>query len=364
MSEERRFILQMVAEGKITPEEAERLLEAIEEGERTAQEAAADSFRTSSAQSGRPGDIGGSIEQAVKESLRGLDEMLRGLENKLGSKLNGVKGPELWQQVEEKMRRAAERAVYEAERAEQRAARAAERAARQAERMARRFGESAAVFGRQSPGIVQESVEWTEDLALIAQPGDRVLAESRVGDITVTFHEGAEVIVEVMGKAWGRDRQEANRRADQVQATLERRGSDIVVVDSPAGQPGEAGQTDQAGQDERAEQTEAGPHVRLDYRIRVPHGMDLALRTRVGDLKVEAGDRVGKWELETRAGDIDLEVGSNAGFRYTLETRAGETVVALDRLTVFGGAVHNGSAGDGAGEVRAVTGTGDIRLHH
>lgn len=350
MGEERKLILQMVAEGKITPEEADQLLEAIEQGERTAEKSARERLRSDAEESKRSRDLGAGVEQAVKEGLRGLEDLLEKLEHQVGRKLNESSGRQIWKKAEERIRRATEQVVQQAEEraatAAEGAARRAAEAARRAEKAARRF--RGAADARRSPGEeTQVSMERIDRLTTPCGAGNRLVVENRVGDITVCFYEGSDVSVEVTCRAWSRSREQAERRVNALQVTLTRKGSDILLTPVDKG-----------------EGEESGAHVRLDYRIQVPHGTDLSLRTQMGDLRVQGGQQVSRWEMSTQAGDIDIQVGTGVGFRYVLETREGETDVSLDTHQVAQDEPITGSVGDSVGEVRAFTNAGDIRLYY
>jgi len=352
MGDERKFILEMVAEGKITPEEALKLLDAIEEGERTAEEAAAERFRSDPEGRQRFRDLGASIEQAVKEGLRSLEDLLGNLETQITRKLNDANTRQLWKQAEERIRRAAEQAVSQAERAERKAAAAAEAAARKAAEAARRAEEAARRFGeagaaRRGTGEARVAVERIDRLSAAGGPGSRLVADSRSGDIAVTYCDGNEIRVEAICRAWGRDQQQARRRLDGFQVALKQEGADIILTAVDG-----------------AEGAEPGTHVRVDYRIQAPHGTDLNLTTQVGDLKVTAAQRIGRWELAARVGDVDLQVEPGSGFSYTLETREGEVAVLLDTQRVAQDEVVSGSVGDGSGKIRTFADMGDIRLHY
>jgi len=385
VSEERKLILQMVAEGKITPEEADKLLQAIDEAERAAQSAATETVQKSTEQKTTVGDLGDIIEQAVGDSLRGLDSTLRHLEIRLERKLNDPSRRELFDSIEEKVRRSVEKSVEKAARAEERAARtaerAAERAAEQAHRMAERMERLAQRHEHQhehkrdlihehyrpagGPPIIKMgvsidklSVERSESLSMPAQPGDRLVLENRVGDVEVVFCEGTAVEVDVKKQVWGEDTKDAEERAEATRVTLERRGSDVAVMVSR-------------------------PHIvgvgvllvkdtRIDYIVRVPYGTNLAISIKVGDLKVAARGPVSNWTLETKVGDVDLAVGPECGFYTTLQTSIGAISVDLANQTHFEsdprgqaqGKFLQGRIGEGGGNVSALAKTGEIRLHN
>lgn len=352
MSEERKLILEMVAQGKITPEEAELLLQAIEEGERSARASAAEGVH----ERGGLGDLGGVIERAVGSSLRSLEKELGRLEEDLEKRLNDK---DLRFRIEERIRTAAERAAARAAQAEERAARHAEHARERAERIAQRTAErsrqverehrrSGAHFVKVGVHVDKETVIKQERLDLAAQPGDRLLLDNRVGDIAVTFVDGDKIEVDLIKTVWGTDREDALARADGTPVSLERRGSTVeIVVQRPTVAAfGILNMKD----------------TRIDYEIRLPRGIDLELATKVGDIRVGPAGQAGNWSLVTKVGDIDIAVGADAGFRYHLETKTGAGNVSLPAQNQSG-SVLVGSVGNQAGMITATAKTGNIRLH-
>lgn len=389
MSEERTLIIQMVADGKITAEEADMLLQAIEESERAAQEAAAESVRRQEQarqESAAPrrtlfDDLGETIEMAVKEGLRAADAALRSLEVQLDGRWMDDR---LRHRLEEKIRRSTEKAVEKARAAQQRASerarevqeraqrhaeRAARRAAEHAQRLSERLERKAWHHGWDAPPrppvppappasatppvtifktgiqIDKVSVERVETATTPAQPGDLLKLQNRVGDITVEFTTGQQIELEAKKTVWGSDQSDAETRAAATSVTLVRNGADVEVsVTHPA--INAVGVT----------------HIkdtRIDYVIKVPYGTHLELRTKVGDIRVTAGNGVSLWTLETQVGDVDLTVGAGAGFQWTAQTKIG--TVEVDLPGVAGGA--SGTAGDGSGRIIATVKTGDIRIH-
>ncbi|HEY3366531.1 MAG TPA: hypothetical protein VGK74_15865 [Symbiobacteriaceae bacterium] len=365
MSEERKMILQMVAEGKVTPEEAEKLLQAIDETEQTAQNAAAEGMRSNpDAGSGRPfgATLGDTIERAVSESLRALDETMRSLEISLDRRLNEQSRRDFQHKIEEKMRRAAERAVERAQDAQQRAERAAERATRKAaehagraaermeERLARHSAHPIPNIIKMGVSIDRETVEQREQMSIPAEPGDRLCVENRVGDVTVAFYDGTVIEVEVKKTVWGEDKQDAEARAVATKVELVRRGS---AVELEITRPNVVGVGFLIAKD-----------TRVDYEIRVPHGTHLKLHNKVGDLRVAAGSKIGSWELDTKVGDVDVTVPAGAGFRYEIACTVGSVSVASGDAADSVGTFLKGRVGDGAGFIGAMVKTGDIRIHY
>lgn len=374
MSEERKMILQMVADGKISADEADMLLQAIEETERSARTAAAGESTTRSTDRGHAAeDFADSVERVVEQSLRGLDDTLRKLEGKLERKLEHRfghdPGHEIRLRVEEKARRAAEKAVEQANRAAERAAERAqriaererERAERERERAERGSSSFVGVggFGNFTKGetffkfgvsIDQVTHEETQSLTETVQAGDTLHLENRVGDIDLMFYDGDQIEVTAHKTVWGQDQADAQERAAATRVEIRREGADVIVSTI------------------RPSITAVGVVVikdtRINYALRVPHGTNLKLKSKAGDLRVYARDRIGVWTLESKVGDIEAAVAREAGFTYSLKTTIGSLHVDLDGQQQGGATATTGTAGDGTGQITLVTKTGDIKLHY
>ncbi|HWI63574.1 MAG TPA: DUF4097 family beta strand repeat-containing protein [Symbiobacteriaceae bacterium] len=381
MSEERKLILQMVAEGKITPEEADKLLQALEESERTANATATEQAHREENTAGSE-DLGTVINRAVGDSMKALERTLRDMEIGLDRKLNDPANQQLFVRIEEKMRRSAERAVERAQQAEERARRIAERAEerareqmRRAEEHARRFEERARThadrwgagiihFGegvRESAKIVKfgvcidkVSVERTKEFALPAQAGDTFHLENRVGNVRVEFVDANQAEVTVKGLFWGEDENDANERAEAFRLDLVRNGADVVMSVA------------------RPSISATGfvnlKESRLDYTVRLPQGMHVNVRNKVGDLVVVSAGKAGQWHLLTKVGDVDVKVAPEAGFTYDLSTNVGAVRMAVaddqpsqDDHSSKGG-FRTGRVGDGSGRIEVSVKTGDIRV--
>jgi len=361
VSEERKQILQMVADGKISPNEADMLLQAIDDSERVAQDAAAENVRTASPSS----NLGATIERAVRDGLRGLDQTLGHLETDLHNKLADQR---LRSSIEDRIRRSTERAAERAREIEDRAARLtqreAERAARLTARMAERVAERAhrmakrwehreehhggTQFVKVGVAIDKETVERFESLQITAQPGDRLVIENRVGDITVEFHDESDLMLDVRKTVWGEDKADAAARADATRIELERRGADIEAM---VARPSIAG---------------AGVLIlkdtRIDFAIKAPRGTHLIVQTKVGDIRIKDTTGMGDWTLGAQVGDVDIIATPGTGFRYTATSKLGDTLI-----DVPGHSQRNpdgtGQIGDGNATITATVKTGDIRIH-
>lgn len=328
MSEERKLVLQMVAEGKISPDEADMLLQAIADSERAAQSAAAEDVRGEARNTEPRSDLRRIIERAVRESLKGLDQTLRHLESGLQLKLNDQK---LRTSIEDRLRRSAEQAVERARGIEARAARVVGRP-----------------FIKVGVAIDRETVEQNESLQFPAQPGDRLVVENRVGDITVEFHEGSEFLVDVRKLVWGEDKADATARAAATTIELRRNGSDVQAA---IVRPRIAG---------------AGVLIlkdtRVDFTVKAPRGAHLKLQTKVGDIRIKGTEGMGDWTIGTQVGDVDVLVTAGTGFRYTARSKLGDVLVDLP---AYGNRSPDsaGAVGDGKGSISAIVKIGDVRIH-
>jgi hypothetical protein len=388
VSEERKLILQMVADGKITPDEADKLLQALDDSERAAHSAAADRAQQA-AQAGTGSglgleNLGAVIDKAVEESMKSLEGTLRDLELDLARRTNDPSRDQLVSRMEEKIRRTAERAVERARQADERTRRIAERAEERAREMARRAGEQARRFearaeehaNRWALGVAnlgdqmrdaarivkvgicidKVSVERSQTFTLPAQPGDRFLLGNRVGDVKVEFYDGEAMEVNVHGVFWGEDDADANIRANAFQMELVRQGSEVIM------------------QVLRPSITATGfislKESRLDYVVKLPQGTSMSVSCKAGDLVVVGAERVGQWNLLTKVGDVDLKVAPTAGFAYDLSTNVGEVQLSVandqpnveTKEPVRKGAYKVGRVGDGSGRIEVSVKTGDIRI--
>lgn len=392
MSDERKMILQMLADGKISADEADTLLQAIEESERTAQETVVESAQRSERTADGLQGLGRIIDQSVKTAFDALDETFRSLEGRLEN--DEARQEQLKRRVEDRLRRSTERALERALQAEERAKRAAERAAarmqEQAERLAQRELERAERDARRDAEraerdaeraayadnsgrtpkrnfiktgihIDRQSVQRIDPFTIPAESGDRFVLENRVGDVEVEFHDGNEIEVEAHKTVWGADEADANERADATVIQLARTGSEVrVEVERPSIKM-------VMGYLEIKD-------TRIDYKVRLPRMTHLQVTTKVGDIQVEGDEEITTWSLAAKVGDIDLTVPEDGDFAYTLRTRVGKVDIDLVEenaamtqsrtLPARGEPEITGTYGDGRGRIEAKVATGDIRLHH
>lgn len=383
MSEERKMILQMLADGKISADEADSLLQAIDESERAAEESVVESARRTDRTAAGLQSLGRIIDHSVKEALQALDETFRSLETRLQH--DEARQEHLKRRVEERIRRSTERALERALQAEERVTRAAARMQEHAERLARREverterearrtaereereadranrGIAPKTFVKTGIHVDKVSVERTDTLETSARSGDRLILNNRIGNIHIEFYDGDTIEVEARKTVWGSDEADANERADATEVRLARSGSEVTVeVDRPSYKM-------VLGYIELKD-------TQIDFKIRVPRLTHLQVATKVGDIRVEGDDEIATWFLAAKVGDIDVTVPEEAAFAYTLRTRVGKIEIDLlegnssmtqsKTLPARGEPEITGTYGDGRGSIEAKIETGDIRLHH
>lgn len=352
------MILQMVADGKISTDEADQLLQAIEETERATEEAATESVRSSESTDAPFSDLGATIDQVVKETLRGLDESMEHLKG-LAYHPHQAK---LRHKVEEKMRRVAERAAQQAteaaervtERAERMAERATERAERMtegAERMTERgfeFSRAGELFFKLGISVDKVSTQRIDQMTLPTVPNDRLILQNRVGDITIRFADTDQITAQAHLTVWGEDDEDAQDRAAATEVQLVRASDGAKVVMTRPTLVGVGFMQTQ--------------NTRIDLTITLPYGTQLDAATKVGDLRVESDRAPGSWDLLNKVGNIHLVVPAAAGFAYDLKTKLGrvsiETDGKIERLE--GGA--RGRFGEGPGSIVAQVKAGSIHI--
>jgi hypothetical protein len=349
------MILQMVADGKISTDEADQLLQAIEETERATESAAAESVRSSEAADGRLPDLGATIDQVVKETLRGLDESLEHLKGFSDHPHQA----RLRHKVEEKMRRVAERATQQATEAAMRAERVAERATERAERMAERmtermtergfrFSRAGETFFKLGLSVDKVSTKRIDQLTIPAAPNDRLILQNRVGDITIHFADTDQIAVEANLTVWGEDDEDAQDRAAATDVQLVRtdEGAKVVVTRPTLVGIG-------------IMQTQ---NTRIDLTVTVPHGTNLEVSTKVGDLRVESDRAPRSWNLLSKVGNIHLVLPAAAGFAYDLKTKLGQVTIETDMKTDSYERGARGQFGEGPGSIAAEVKAGSIHI--
>lgn len=309
MREERLMILRMLSEGKITPEEAQALLDAL--GEDTADPGSppAQSAERQAAEAARQAEE--AARQADDFSAIGAD-MAR-----LGDELARL-GPEI------------------------------------AESVQRTLDKSLEHLRRQRPLIKKVGVHIDRNQAtdtverrLPMAAGDLLRLQNKLGDINVEFVDGPELVLVARRTAWGSDPDDARRRLAASALELVRAGG-VVTVAAEGPRMQFVGFVHLKG-------------TQVGYTLQVPHGVHLDLRTRAGDIRV-SGRPAGSWTLDTALGDVALIVGDDPDVQVTAQTRLGDVMVNTGNLVSQNTREFRGRAGNGTASITATTRLGDITI--
>lgn len=316
MSEERTMILQMLADGKISASEAERLLQALEESEEPSLEQSAPEPAAPASKVGR---LGSTIDAAMQKANEALDRTLRSLEGRLQQDRN---------RQEEWQKRIGETATAALERIRQAEERAAQAAAQIPD-----LGRSPKVrVVRPRAQGAEPLPERIVHLQQAAEPGDRLVLTNPVGDVQIDLVETDEISVEARITS-----RQAGEAEQPIQ--LRREGSDLKLVLPEVGSVVSEGE-------------------RIHLVVRGPQALRLQVESTVGDIRVKATGPITTWALHSRVGDIDLVLPQAASCRYQLGTRVGR----VEAPGTAGAGQVNGTLGDGQGEIDGRTTMGDIRL--
>lgn len=304
MNEERTMILKMLKDGKITLEEAEALIEVIEESDRSGGAAREDRSTDTGASPGS-GAGAGPDEWWNRLFSRGPDidftELNRTLQETLGS-----------------IRSSVEQAVSGLGNLNLAA-------------------EINRALGNEKTECVQEAESPESDFA-----GLRL--KNRWGDIRVLSDDGTTVRVRAICTAWGGSQAQAEASLSQIRIRFDRQAEALVLSAA-------------------RERTSPFDRIRVDYEITVPENTGLTLGTASGDVSVAdiaapvsvtslSGDiraegvqgtqryltRSGDVALEsvegeikanTLSGDIRVKVSPTASFRVTAATASGTVTSSL-----------------------------------
>lgn len=321
---ERQIILRLVAEGKITPEEADALLAALDGGpdddERHAGggDGEADATRpgsgrprrktytySSTTAGGRKGTTTASsfdfsdLEKSMAELGRTLPEVtaaaLKGVAKGLG-----------------RVRKAASQVKY-------------------------------------GIHLDRHRVTGTRELAIPARSGDFLMLDIALGDVSVEFADVDALNVKARITVWGSSPSDAQTRLEATKITAERQETAIVVG--------------HADPEIKGIGVIVTRDTSVDYELTVPHGVHLRIATKAGDIEV-TGEPRGRWELETRLGDITIDVGEQPDMSLQAETSLGAVRVDLGGTVTEDVRRFAGTFGSGQAAVQARTRLGDIEVSH
>ncbi len=316
MSEERQRVLQMLKAGKITVEEAEALLEALEAEQEAGSEgpgqqpAAASTERGAPAQSptgptpavDAPAGTASSGEQPPdrpKEVHQLIDDIIASVD------VDGIVAT-----VQESLRRSrvdVHRIKDEVRRAAYRAREESRRAAREYRR--HRFGRrgfgmsiSRAIEGLW--GLSDASGTWSHEADLGA---GRSLSIGNIwGDVKLEPSPDGRLHLEAATRAWGHDEAEARSHRDQIRITAADEGSAYAVrVEPPAGN--------------------LPRRFRVDFDIKVPAGVSVAVSQAKGD--IDAQGLTGTLTISVASGDVTVR-----GQGGSVRVESAKSDVTLERI--------------------------------
>lgn len=189
----------------------------------------------------------------------------------------------------------------------------------------------------------------TRDLAIPARSGDFLIVDIALGDVSVQFDDVDQLKVKARLGVWGSSEADAQTRLQATKITVERQDTAIVVghVDPELKGIGVMVTRDTS----------------VDYELIVPHGVHLRIATKAGDIAV-TGEPRGRWELETRLGDVSLVVGDNPDMSLRADTSLGAVRVDLGGTVTEDVRRFTGTFGTGQAAVEARTRLGDIAVSH
>ena len=404
MSQERKRVLQLLAEGKITPEQADRLLEALEEGWQPGGEETVEEIREAAAQaraqSGQPvaGEALDEMKSAVEEVKRTVEEAVHmATSEETVAELRRA-AAEAKRAAEEAARAAiSEETVEELRRAAEETRRAAEQAARAAlneqtiSEVTRAVDEAMRAASQEIERAVAEATQqlqqgasgseswmsWIERVASFLGMGVKyseqqewtldgvgvtaVHAETSNGAISLEGHDEPQVVVRAWKEVRGPNEAAARAFAEQVQIHVERQGNEVHIRKEHPRPP-------------------LGTAVTVHYEIRSPraaravlhtsngkvqaHGLAAAIeaQTSNGAIEVTGGD--GLIDLRTSNGKITLLEGRGQVQAHTNNGAIEATIVRLEKGGEF--VTSNGSiqltVKSGACPIETITSNGSIQL--
>lgn len=309
MSEERLMILKMLKDGKLTVEEADALLQVLQEQEDEGQQAAADTERETQASA--------STNDEVPEGFEGYQNSFRGARMPRPPRPPRPARPPRPPRLSHTLR----------------------------DEILARVRESLQVAGIVSPGgAIRDLFDLSPasediDLTLPMPAGGRVIVRNPRGDVRLERAEGSNVRVRGTKRAWGKKAESAEVLLRYVQVDLYQEGSNVV-----------------------AEVRTAPPEVhrvrfRVDLTVEVPEGASAEIEVMSGDVHVEHLN--GDLELSVASGDVF--VGPHGG-AISGEVKRGDVQVAEAdecELRVMSGDVE---VKDVRGKARLSVSRGDVAL--
>ena len=402
MSQERKRVLQMLAEGKITPEQADRLIEALEEGWQPGGEETVEEIKEAAARARGEQPAAG---EALDEMKDAIEEMKRTIEDAGNRATRVVRGAELTRaaavanRAAEDAARAAisQETVEELRRAAEETRRAAEQAARAAlneqtiNEVTRAVDEALRAASQEIERAVAEATQqlqqgasgseswtsWIERVASFLGMGVKyseqqewtldgagvtaVYAETNNGAISVEGHDEPQVVVRAWKEVRGPNEAAAKTFAGQVQIHVERQGDEVRIREEHPRPPlGTAVAVHYEIHSPRA--TRAGLHT-SNGKIQA-RGLAAAIEAQTSNGAIEVAGGDGLIDLRTSNGKITLTEGRG---QVRAHTNNGAIEAAVARLEQDGEFVtSNGSiqltVQSGTCPIKATTSNGSIQL--
>jgi DUF4097 and DUF4098 domain-containing protein YvlB len=353
MSEERQRVLRMLKEGKVTIEEAETLLEALE-----GDEPAGDVRGAPAADRGTPESASASRAGVEPDPARAREPRSRGeFQRFIDDIMSNVNVAGIKESVRESLRRSradVDRVTGEVRRTTERMRQEAQRAAR-GHRHGFQVRLSRAIEGLW--GLADSSGVWAHDAPLAAE---RTLVLRNVwGDVRLSPSPDGVMHATARVRAWGRDASEAEATRHAIVITPTDEGAAyIITVNTP--------------------DWNILRRFRADFEIQVPEGVRAQVRQARGD--VQAFGLRGDVDVQTHSGDVSVRdltgsVEAETSHGDVTAVRISGDVRAQSRhgdlaLTKIGGRadgqlVHGDIHAHGVdGDVSVRTLNGDVRLDH
>lgn len=325
---ERQIILRLVAEGKITPEEADTLLAALEDDTDT-DDHTSDGH---AAEADPPGSAGASGSRQGRRKTYTYTSTTPG----------GRRGTTTASSID---LGDLERTMAELGRALPEVTAAALKG------VAKGLGRvrKAARHVKYGIHLDRHRVSDTRELSTPARSGDFLIVDVPLGDVTVQYADVDELQIRAKFTVWGSSPEDAQARLDKTRLHVDRQDTAIVVGHS--------------NPDIKVVGVVVTRDTSVDYELTVPHGVHLRISAKAGDISVSGAPR-GRWELETRLGDISLAVGDEPDMSLQAETSLGDVRVELGGTVTADVRRFAGTYGSGQAAVQARTRLGDITISH
>lgn len=324
MNEERLKVLKMLKEGRITMEEAELLLDALESG-------ASGEGSSGEKRHEEETSRGSSEHRHPFEGFKGIPEGLFNFDWKLGPKTFESGFREAMKGFEESMKDFAR------------------------DFSPRDFaGGFKEMFGR-STG------QSTKTIRISASGVTKVSIGNRWGEMRITGAETQEISGTAAITVWGSDEETATERAEEIELTQVREGDTLALRCEPPSERGHA-------------------RFRVDLDLTMPYGLALEIKGMSGDLSVSglragvaaaslSGDIIvqrsnGIMALESKSGDIEV---LDCEGEVRVHTLSGDVDLERVRSVMVHGRSMSGDVRaeivpEGEGAVELETTSGDLRL--